>query len=109
MILLIIAMLVLYYFQPYWWWILVLPLFYGFIFGKKPLNSFLVGLSSAGLVWIGVATYQYFNDAAVIAQKIAEMMNVGSPFLLIGITGLIAIICGGVGALTGNVLRNLFR
>lgn len=109
MILSFLILLVLQMLTPYWWWIIAVPLLYGFFRGNSSRHSFLSGLLSAGLLWMGASLYHFLGDAAIVAPRVAEMLGLSAPEWLVAISALIGMVCGGSAGLTGFLVRDLFR
>jgi hypothetical protein len=83
------------------------PFVLGMIRAKSGWYVFLIGMSSAGLLWFMSSTYYYVTGSQIIANRIAEMFGLGSPFLLIFITGFTAACAGGFAGSSGHAIRNL--
>ena len=88
------------------WWALIIP---AFIFGiwllERGIQAFFVGFLATGLAWFIQGVYIHFLNDAILSSRIAEMMGVGSPWLVLLLTFLIGGILGGLGALTGLLLK----
>lgn len=88
------------------WWILFLP---AFIFGvwliEKPLSAIIIGFSGAGLAWFLQALYIHIANDAIATTRVAEMMGLGSPLLVLALTLLLGGLPGAAGAVTGCLLK----
>ena len=90
---------------PWWWWILIVPFVLGIIRAKSGWYGFLIGMSGSGLLWFVSSIYYYFSDSQIIAHRVAEMFALGSPFLLILISGFMAAVAGGFAGSSGHAIR----
>ncbi|TVR15207.1 MAG: hypothetical protein EA391_11255 [Balneolaceae bacterium] len=88
------------------WWILFLP---AFIFGawliEKPLSAIVIGFSGTGFAWFLQALYIHIANDAIAAIRVAEMMGIGSPWLVLVIILLVGGLPGAAGAVTGCLLK----
>jgi hypothetical protein len=90
---------------PFWWWIMAIPFAVTFISPTSGWGAFLSGAISAGAVWLLASFVLYLTQSQIIAMRIAAMMSLGSGWVLVLLTGLIAVLAGGVASATGNALR----
>lgn len=90
------------------WWILA-PVAGGVAMYSKlgGKTAFLTGLAGGTLLWFSVATWIDVATAAIMTNKIAQILTV-DPSTLLYITGLIGGLVAGFGALTGSYLRAIF-
>ncbi len=109
MIICFILMLVLHLITPYWWWILVVPFLYGLIRSRSALRAFATGVSSAGLLWFISTLYLYLTKSGIVTHKVAAMMNLSSPFLMVVISTAIAMVGGGLACCTGYITWSAFQ
>ncbi|MEX0647226.1 MAG: hypothetical protein WEA56_09430 [Balneolaceae bacterium] len=92
------------------WWSVVIPaLLTGAWFFDRGLRAFCVGFTAAGFAWLLPALYIHFANDAILSTRIAEMMQVGSPWILLIITFLIGGLAGGLSALLGFMIKVVFR
>jgi len=105
----LVVMLILQILTPFWWWIMVVPFVYGIVKAHACRKGFLVGMTSAGLLWLFGSLYYLFTSAGIIAQRVAVMMNLGSPLLLVVATTLVAALAGGFAGSSGYFLKKVFR
>jgi hypothetical protein len=92
---------------PFWWWIMVVPFAVTFISPTSGWGAFLLGAISAGAVWLLASFVLYLTQSQIIAMRIAAMLSLGSGWVLVLLTGLIALLSGGVAGATGNALRRV--
>ena len=95
------ALLILQITTPFWWWILLVPFVYGVAFAATGWKGFRTGMLSGGLLWFFTGLYHLLTKSDIIAQRMAAMMKVNSPWFLLLITAFIAALCGGFAGGTG--------
>ncbi len=89
------------------WWILFIPaFFFGAWMIENNFAAFLIGFAGAGFAWFIQALYIHIANDAIGSTRIAEMMGLGSPWLVLVITFLIGGLPGAIGALTGSLLKS---
>lgn len=93
---------------PYWWWILLVPFVYGVAFAATGWKGFRTGMLSSGLLWFFTGLYHLLTKSDIIAQRMAVMMKVNSPWILLLITAFIAALCGGFAGITGFFVKRTF-
>lgn len=76
--------------------------------GKTGWNSFLQCFFATGLLWLFYAVYLHFQGGGILTSRISAMMNLPGMVLLL-LTALIGGIVGGLGGLTGYLLKNSRR
>ncbi|GAB5410769.1 MAG: hypothetical protein BalsKO_31340 [Balneolaceae bacterium] len=90
------------------WWSIALPgLAFGYQFKKSPWVSFGLGFLALFLLWGGQALYIHFANDGILSTRIAEMLGVGSPYLVILITGIIGGLVSGLATLTGTLFTKV--
>ena len=95
-------------FMP-WWSVLFPSLLVGLWLSETGKKAFSIGVLGAGLAWFGHALYIHFANNAILSTRIADMMQVGSPFLVLLITFVIGGLLGGMGTLMGYLFRKNLR
>ncbi|MDZ4844991.1 MAG: hypothetical protein SH857_05510 [Chitinophagales bacterium] len=91
------------------WWSLALAAFLiGIIVSQSLFFSFLSGLLGTALVWWVYAWFIDMNTASLLSEKIAAMLQIGSPTALILLGGVLAGIVGGFAAASGSAFKKLF-
>ena len=86
---------------------MVVPFLFGSVRAKSGRYAFLLGMLGGGILWFGTCTYYYLAGSQIIARRVAEMMGLGSPILLIIVTTSVAVIAGGLAASAGYAIRML--
>ncbi|AFL84919.1 hypothetical protein Belba_2359 [Belliella baltica DSM 15883] len=80
-----------------------------YLVGGNGAISFFAGGLSFGLVWLFQAFYIAVQTNSSLPDKMAELMGIGESNLLLVATGILGFLLGGFSALTGSLLRNLFK
>lgn len=99
-----------YFLSPFftWWTAMVVAFLVSYISPSSGLNAFVAGFLGVGLVWMGHAwNIDVLNDSS-FSTKVAEIMQVSDPILLVFATGLIGGLAGGFASLSGTSFRSLF-
>lgn len=99
-----------YFLSPFftWWTAMVVAFLVSYISPSSGLNAFVAGFLGVGLVWMGHAwNIDVLNDSS-FSTKVAEIMQVSDPILLVFTTGLIGGLAGGFASLSGTSFRSLF-
>ncbi len=93
------------------WWTLAIAAFIGgAIFGKASGETFAKGMAAIAVLWLIMVLYHHFSTQGILSNKIAQILPVGGNVgILIVVTILIGGIVGGLGAVSGFLVRNLFR
>lgn len=94
---------------PYWWWVMAVPFFVACASPRPAWGAFRMGLASAGAVWLLASLVLFLTQSQLIAMRIASMMNLGSGWVLVLLTGVIGMLAGGVAGATGAALRGVAR
>ena len=72
------------------------------------LNAFIAGFLGVGLTWMGYAWNLDVQNQSAFSVKIAEIMQVGDPLILVLVSGAVGGIAGGFAAISGTTFRQLF-
>ena len=92
------------------WWSITLPgLFFGWWFNKKAGTSFVFGFLALFLLWGGQALYIHFANDSILSARIAEMLQLGSPLLVVLITGVLGGLVSGIATVTGSLIQETPR
>ena len=91
-----------------WWSVAIVAFLTNFWLPTKGLNSFLSGLLGVGLLWLVYAWLINTDTEGIVADRIAQLFNVGSSVVMIAITGLVGGLVGGFAALSGSQFRRIF-
>jgi hypothetical protein len=101
-----LGLLVVQWFHPAWWWVLVVPALAG-LFAKRGLAAFFGVGAGAALAWILASSLALLGDGEIVAGRVAEMLTVGNPWILVALTGVIAFLCGSFAGLSGYFLTRM--
>ena len=97
-----------YFFE--WWTVAIAAFIGGAIFGKSSGETFARGMVAVIILWLLMVCYHHFSTQGILSNKIAQILPVGGNVgILIVITVLIGGLVGGWGAMSGYLVRNLFR
>jgi hypothetical protein len=100
------------YFLPFyfpWWSIVLASTAIGFFIAGNGFNVFNAGFLGAGLVWLYMAFTIDSGTNSIMSEKIIQLMPFSDTTLLIILTGLIGALVAGLGAVTGNSLKQVFK
>ncbi len=79
-------------------------------FADRSWHSVLAGFLGIGLLWIVAALWMQSGNDGILAGRMAVMMGFSSGTMVFLITFVIGAVTGGLGGLTGLMLRfSLFR
>jgi hypothetical protein len=90
-----------------WWGIAPAAALVGLVFRGSGWQAFFFGFFGAGLLWFGYAEYIDQQTDSILSSKVAALFSLPSGLALAGVTGALAGVVAGFGALTGNQLRQL--
>jgi len=90
--------------HPAWWWVFIAPAIAGAITARSGWSGFFGCGLGAGLAWGLAATLQLTGDGSIISGRIATMLQVGNPWLLVLLTFAVAFLCGGFAGMAGYYL-----
>lgn len=107
-LLIIVSAFLLNLFLP-WWSIAIPGLFLGYRFNLKALPSFGWGFLALFLLWGAQALYIHLANDAILSSRIAEMLQLGSPYLVVLITAVIGGLVSGLATLTGSLVKETPR
>lgn len=92
------------------WWSVVIP---GILFGAwllhHPRTAFLTGFTAGGIAWLAHAVLIHIGNNGILTARIAELLQVGSPWLVLLITFLIGALPAGLATLTGFQLKTVLQ
>ena len=90
------------------WWMMWIALGVCGWFVNTYREAMGIGVAAASICWgikIGIG---FFSGGSILIQRVADMMSLGSPILLIIATLLLAVFLGGLSAIGGYQLRKVF-
>ncbi len=99
-----------YFLSPFsfWWIAMIIAFAVCYTSPSSGLNTFISGFLGVGLAWMGHAWDMDVINQSAFSTKIAAIMQVGDPILLVFATGLIGGLAGGFASLSGSTFRHLF-
>ncbi len=86
-----------------WWGIAITGFVLGFQLKPEPGKGFGIGFLALFLLWGGQALYIHVANNGILSTRIADMLGVGSPYLVILITGIIGGLVSGLAVLSGTL------
>ena len=105
-VLALIVIIVLLPFSP--WWILFIIFGVSGWFSVNTKDAILSGFGIASISWGIKLGIGYLSGGAILFNRVAEMMNLGSSFNLIMVSLILAGILGILSFLSGYQLRSMF-
>lgn len=69
----------------------------------------MIGFLATGLAWFLQALYIDIVNESILSSRIAEMMGVGSHWMILLVTFLIAALTGGLATLVGYFLKAVLK
>lgn len=92
------------------WWSIAIPgVAFGYYFNQKALPSFGWGFLALFILWGGQALYIHIANEGILSTRIAEMLSVGSPILVVLAAGFLGGLVSGLATLTGSLVRETPR
>lgn len=88
-----------------WWGVFVPTIAVGLWLLNGSAAAFLTGFMGAGFAWFFQALYIHIANEGILSTRIAEMMGVGSPWVVLLITFVVGALAGGFGCLLGYLAK----
>lgn len=88
-----------------WWGMAITGFILGFQMKPKSGKAFGVGFLALFLLWGGQAFYIHFANDGILSTRIADMLGVGSPILVVLISGVLGGLVSGLAVLSGSLLN----
>jgi hypothetical protein len=92
-----------------WWVVMIVALLAGLMIPGTRGGAFFSGFLAIFLLWAGYAFYLDMETSAILTKRVAPILFLPAPILLVIITGLIGGLAAGFAALTGQLFREIFR
>jgi hypothetical protein len=105
----LLVMLALGILTPYWWWVMFVPFVYGAAAAGSGWKALRTGFLAAGLLWLGASAYFFLAGSRIIAGRMAAMFGLGSSWLLVLASGLVAGLAAAFSGYAGYAVRGLFQ
>ena len=91
-----------------WWVIAIAGFAVAFAIPQKAGLSFFSGFLALFFLWAGLSFWMSAANNHLLAHKISMLfIKIDNPLLLIVVTGIIGGLVGGLGSLTGRLLRQV--
>jgi hypothetical protein len=90
--------------HPAWWWVFPAPALAGAITARSGWSGFFGCGLGAGLAWSLAAILELTGDGAIVAGRVAAMLDVDGPWMLVLLTFVVAFVCGGFAGMAGYYL-----
>lgn len=91
-----------------WWSVVVCAFLVSLILPSRGISAFLDGFLGVGLLWLIYAWMIDLETAGILSEKIAVLLKVNQPFLVVVLSGITGAFAGGFGALSGSHFRLIF-
>jgi len=91
-----------------WWSVAIAGFLISLILSSSGTSSFFAGFLGVAMIWFIQAFYIDFTTESILTEKVAEILFMPHPFLLVLVSAIIGGLVGGLSALTGSHLRRLF-
>ena len=88
-----------------WWTIAVVAFVVTSLIPQNPLRSFLSGFTALFLLWGALSWFISSNNENLMASKVALILKMGNPIIMIVATALIGALVAGFAALAGSFVR----
>lgn len=92
-----------------WWTAAVCAFVVTALLPNSGFKSFLSGFLGVGLLWLFAALFYSIHTNHILTEKVAALMNLGGPGILITLTALTGALAGGMAGLSGSQLRRLLQ
>ena len=91
------------------WWVCVATSFFiALIIAQQPTSSFWAAFWAVFLLWGGYSAWIDYNTDSFFTNKIAQLFQIPSSYLLILLTAFVGGLVSGLGAMSGSYLRKMF-
>ena len=92
-----------------WWTIAVVAFVVTSLIPQNPLRSFLSGFTALFLLWGFLSWFISNNNEHLMASKVALILKMGNPIVMIVATALIGALVAGFAALAGSFVRRKYK
>ncbi|GGK82954.1 hypothetical protein ACD591_14370 [Rufibacter glacialis] len=106
-VLILVVSLLAQFFLP-WWSIALVCFALAFWKARYGGQAFLAGFLAIGLTWLGGALFWHLATDGLLSSRVAAMLTVNSPWILMAVTVLVGALVGGTSALSGYLVRRLW-
>jgi hypothetical protein len=91
-----------------WWWIIVVPFLYSLLLARSGWGAVLAGAGGVGSLWFLSALIALVTTAGRIASRVALMMGLGKPVVVLLAATLLAVVVAGIAGAAGYHVGVLF-
>jgi hypothetical protein len=88
-----------------WWSVAVAGFVVASLIYQPPSRAFFTGFSAILLLWFGLILKINAGNENILAERVSLVTGIGGSLTLVIISCVIGAIVGGLGALTGSLLR----
>lgn len=92
-----------------WWTAAVCAFAVTALLPNSAFKSFLSGFLGVGLLWLFGALFYSIRTDYILTEKVAALMQLGGPGIIISLTAFTGALAGGMAALSGSQLRKLLK
>ncbi len=92
-----------------WWSMMIVAFALSFLLGKKTAQVFIAAFSACAIVWLLMEIFIHATRGDLMTNRIAELLSLPASVLLYIATFVIAGVVGGVAALAGFFLKEIFN
>ena len=92
-----------------WWIVACTSAVLCFALNAYVLEAFIAGLLGTGSTWLMLAWQVHTTTQGQLSGKVAQLLSIEDPLLLIVGTGIIGGVASGLGGMSGSSFRNLWR
>jgi len=90
-----------------WWSFAITSAIVACTVHQKPWKAFVTGFAAMFLLWGVLAYIKDVNNGHILSTKIANLLGLGDPILLLIITAIVGGLISGFASLTGSFGRRL--
>jgi len=91
-----------------WYTIALVPLIFCAAVSDKPANDFGYSMLAIFCLWLSVSLFKDIVNHSILSARIAELFHLGSSYILLLLSALVAGLVAGLGGLCGNYFRTLW-
>ena len=88
-----------------WWSVAVAAFIVAALIYQSPLRSFFTGFCAILLLWFALILKINAANENILADRVSAVMGMGGSMVLVILSSFIGAVVGGLGALTGSLLR----
>lgn len=92
------------------WWVIAIIAFIGALFaGTKSAQAFWSGFGAVFVAWVILALFKSIPNDNMLAARVATLFHLPHWLLLLFITALLGGLVGGMAALSGLLVKQVFK